>query len=158
MLNPPPVSDLLDELKQFGIFIGRLRTEASPDWWWRPVADEWSLTEVVCHLRDVESEVHQPRIDAMLNDHEPFLPGVESDTWADERGYQQQDGAAAAEAFVRAREATLAMLSDLPDDAWERRGQHTFFGPTSLHELVNLAVQHDRLHEQQIRRLLVHAA
>jgi len=41
----------------------------------------------------------------------------------------------------------------LPPDVWETQGQHTFFGPTSLHELVYLAVQHDRVHGQQIDAL-----
>jgi hypothetical protein len=36
---------------------------------------------------------------------------------------------------------------------WERQGQHTFFGPTSLREIVFLAVRHDRVHAEQIAAL-----
>ena len=55
--------------------------------------------------------------------------------------------------FLAARDETLALLSPLPSEIWQRQGQHTFFGPTSLHEIVYLAVQHDRLHARQIDEL-----
>ncbi len=65
------------------------------------------------------------------------------------------DGRAAATAFVAARAETIARLAPLPLDVWDRQGQHTFFGPTSLHELVYLAVQHDRVHGEQMERIEV---
>ena len=140
LLNPPPVGDLLAELAAFRQRVERLLADEAADWQRRPAEAEWSLTEIACHLRDVE-------------DDGAFLPGVDADAWAAERNYRAQDGRAAAAAFVAARAETIARLTPLPLDLWDTQGQHTFFGPTSLHELVYLAVQHDRVHGQQIDQL-----
>jgi hypothetical protein len=150
LLNPPPVGDLLAELAAFRRRVVRLLADETADWSRRPAEGEWSLTEIACHLRDVEREVHQARFTALLEDDSAFLPGVDADEWAVTRNYQAQDGRAAAITFVNARAETLARLTPLPLDLWDRQGQHTFFGPTSLHELVYLAVQHDRVHGAQI--------
>ena len=76
MLNPPPVGELLAELAAFGERVVRLLADATVDWSHRPAAGEWSLTEIACHLRDVEREVHQARFNALLADDSAFLPGV----------------------------------------------------------------------------------
>jgi hypothetical protein len=154
MQSPPPVSTLLERL---GAFAERLEAALSLpqlDWLWRPAIGHWSLTEVLCHLRDVEREVHLPRFEAVLRADNAFLPGVSADDWAVERRYQEQDGSAALNVFLAARRRSLAMLSGLPEESWERRGEHAFFGPTSMHELLNLVVGHDRAHWEQIEELL----
>lgn len=154
-MNPPPVPELLAELASFRARLNRLGAAiAEPRWTARPSNAEWSLTEVVCHLRDVEIEVHQARIRALLAEDGAFLPGVDADEWADQRSYCIQDGPQALADFLGARGETIALLEPLSPDIWERRGQHTFFGPTSLQEIVFLAVRHDRVHAEQIDRLL----
>ena len=35
-------------------------------WNIRPSADEWSITEILCHLRDVDGEVNYPRVKKVL--------------------------------------------------------------------------------------------
>lgn len=154
LLNPPPVADLLAELAAFRERLIGLLADGAADWSRRPSEFEWSLTEVACHLRDVEREVHQPRFDAILTGEGAFLAGVDADEWAGPRNYRGQDGRTAAVEFAAARAETIAWLTPLPADVWDRQGQHTFFGPTSLHELVYLAVQHDRVHEAQIGQLV----
>ena len=117
LLNPPPVGDLLAELAAFGERVARLLADTTADWSRQPAAGEWSLTEIACHLRDVEREVHQARFIALLEDDSAFLPGVDADEWAVTRNYRAQDGRAAAAAFVTARAETLARLAPLPLDA-----------------------------------------
>jgi hypothetical protein len=155
MINPPPAADLLEELAAFRGSVARV-LDVPVDWLQRPKdkADEWSLTEVMCHLRDVEREVHQPRVQDILTDPDAFLPGIDADTWAEPRRYREQDGRAALDDYLAARAETLRMLQGLSEADWERQGQHTFFGPTTLREIVYLAVQHDRVHGRQIARLL----
>lgn len=153
MQNPPPASDLLSELASFRDFAAFILADSRRDWDFRPTVEEWSLTEIACHLRDVEREVHQSRLRALLREEGAFLPGVDADEWAIPRNYRSQVGRAALAGFVAARAETIALLAPLPADLWERRGQHTFFGPTSMQELVYLAVQHDRVHARQIDML-----
>jgi FMN phosphatase YigB (HAD superfamily) len=119
-------------------------------WTQRPRREEWSLTEILCHLRDVELEVFQPRLKLVLTQTNPFLPGQDTDAWAQERGYNQQEGPLALQDFVMARNSTLEILSELTTDAWQREARHTIFGPTDLLELVKIQSGHDRLHIRQL--------
>lgn len=154
MINPPPPTELVAELGRFRHEIAAIEGQSSVAWQTRPSADDWSLSEVMCHLRDVEREVHQIRIEAVLQQENAFLAGVDPDQWAGPREYCFQDGPLAQTEFLEARDETIAGLSSLPQEAWERVGQHTYFGPTSLQELAYLIVQHDRLHSKQIANLI----
>jgi hypothetical protein len=128
--------------------------EPDIDWQMSPAPDEWSLTEVVCHLRDVEREVHQIRFHMLIEENNAFIPGVSADEWADLRDYASQDGPEAKEQFVKGRQETLVLLESMDESFWQREGRHAFFGPTSMHELLHLAVRHDELHWEQIKSLL----
>mgnify|MGYP003938329325 CR=1 FL=1 len=120
---------------------------------WRPQPGEWSLNEVLCHLRDVETEVNIFRIQKLLKSWNPFLPGEDTDRWADERNYYAQDGLQALRHFIKTRMELLGMLEGLEDEDWRRPARHAIFGPTRLDELVNIIAAHDRLHIQQVYRL-----
>ena len=154
MQAPPPVSSLLEQLATLAVNMSALAAMEGIDWFRQPANDEWSLTEVVCHLRDVEREVHQVRFRLLISTENAFLPGVSADEWADERGYCYEDGRAAMRSFVSAREETLGLRVPLDADIWRRQGRHAFFGHTSMHELLYLVVRHDEIHWQQIGQLL----
>ncbi len=155
MHNPPPVHELLVELAAFPEQLqGGIVAAAPPAWHHRPTVEDWSLTELVCHLRDVEREVHQPRFRALISQDNAFMAGADPDRWTAERVYQDEDGAKALAAFAAARQNTLALLQPLTEEMWQRRGRHAFFGPTSMHELLNLVVQHDHAHWEQVQKLL----
>lgn len=153
MQEPPPVADLLAQLRDFGTAVAGFLSAPAMAWQARPVPGEWSLTELACHLRDVEREVHQPRFQALLAKENAFLAGVVADEWVVERAYQTQDGRAALADFVRARQETVQLLSDVSPTLWQRQGRHAFFGPTTMHELLNLMVKHDEAHLAQMEQL-----
>jgi hypothetical protein len=113
-------------------------------------ADEWSVTEILCHMRDVEREVDQPRIQKILSEDEPFIPAELPDDWAKTREYHKQDGLSALREFTVARVQTLEMLAQVAPAQWSRKARHAIFGPTSLQEMVGFNAEHDRLHIQQI--------
>ncbi|MEW5938887.1 MAG: DinB family protein [Chloroflexota bacterium] len=123
-------------------------------WTTRPAEGEWSVTEILCHLRDVECEVDQPRIEQILAQDEPFIPAQMPDEWSRERGYVNQDGESALREFTRLRLGTLSTLGNLAPAQWSRKARHAIFGPTSLQELVSFNAEHDRLHIQQIWKTL----
>ena len=119
-------------------------------WSTRPAPEEWSPTEILCHLRDVDAEVNLPRINKMLAGSNPFLPGVDSDRWAAERNYQQQDGQHALRHFVASRMRMLRILENMSFQDWERSARHSIFGPTQLKELVSIVASHDQVHVRQM--------
>ncbi len=117
-------------------------------WTKRPAPAEWCLTEIICHLRDVEREVNLPRIRKILAEENPFLPGEVTDVWVKERHCADQDGPQALAGFVEARKQTLALLDGLQIE-WSRLARHAIFGTTNLQELVGIVAGHDRVHIQQ---------
>lgn len=128
-----------------------MASEFPSAWWGKcPDPDEWCLTAIVCHLRDVEQEINLPRLQAMTRGENPFIPGIDSDAWAAERGYKQQDGEKALKDFLAARIETLALLDALENDQWQSPARHAIFGPTHLGELAGFMARHDRLHIRQV--------
>jgi FMN phosphatase YigB (HAD superfamily) len=124
-------------------------------WQENPQPGEWSFTEIICHLRDVDTEVNTPRVDQVLNEHNPFLPGIDSDKWANERLYYCQNGPQALHDFTNSRLHLLEILDGMQAEDWQRPARHAIFGPTNLKELVSIIVGHDRLHVQQAMKSLV---
>lgn len=118
-------------------------------WQQRPSPEEWSVTEILCHLRDVDREVNIPRIEMVANGENPFLPGINSDTWAEERKYLQEDGPSALRGFIESRGQLVRRLTALSESEWRLPARHAIFGPTTLQELVSFITTHDRTHIQQ---------
>ena len=83
-----------------------------------------------------------------------FIPGATPDDWVVVRNYQGENGRFAFNTFLQYRQETVDLLSVLDETMWQRQGSHSFFGPTSMHELLNLVVSHDRAHWPQIQSLL----
>lgn len=119
-----------------------------------PSPDEWSLVEILCHLRDSEQEINRPRLERMMRETEPFIAGQSIAERSRERGYIHQDGNAAFCDYLSARLETLTILKSLTDKDWNRKARHSIFGPTTLLEMVGFMTTHDRLHIQQIWKLL----
>jgi FMN phosphatase YigB (HAD superfamily) len=122
-------------------------------WTRRPAAGEWSLTELVCHLRDVEREVNIPRLHTLVESDNPFVAGADTDPWAIERDYQSQSGPAALRAFIAARKESAAYLRLQPNSIWSRTARHAIFGPTQLVEIVGWILDHDLIHLNQVRKI-----
>lgn len=122
-------------------------------WKKRPLPDQWSITEILCHFRDVDREIHLPRFEMVRDNPNPFIKAIDADTWAEERNYYEQNGPQALSDFIQARNELLATIKDLPPTT-DKHIQHTIFGPTTLDELVKIAARHDRLHIEQLYELL----
>jgi hypothetical protein len=120
----------------------------APAWTRSPAPGEWSLTEIIGHLRDVDRDVNLPRLDKILAEVNPFIAGEVTDAWVKERQYASQDGRDSLAAFTALRKELLARLDGLQAE-WERSARHAIFGPTTLRELVGFMAEHDRVHVRQ---------
>lgn len=123
-------------------------------WKKHPNSGEWGLTEILCHLRDVDAEVNLPRLDKILDETYPFIPGMDTDHWAEERKYSQQDGRQAFRQYLSGRMKLIDRLAALTEEDWQRRARHTIFGPTTLSEMMGIIASHDRLHIQQVEQVI----
>ena len=150
---PPPPSPALPYQLTGNLAAALSALENLPEaaWTRRPAEGEWSITEIVCHLRDVEAEVHLPRLRDLIEADNPFISSADTDPWAVERDYLSQSGPQALQDFVAARDQTRAFLAELPASAWNRPARHAIFGPTYLAEIVGWMLGHDRIHLEQLR-------
>lgn len=127
-----------------------LRSRPADAWNRRPATDEWSVSEILCHMRDVEAEVNLPRLRTVLAENNPFIAGQDTDAWAEQRGYARQDGRQAWRAFFSARMELVEILEGLDDAAWQRTARHAIFGPSRLIEIISIQAAHDRAHVKQV--------
>jgi FMN phosphatase YigB (HAD superfamily) len=145
---------LLACLRSTPAALATLTASLSPEAWARrPAPGEWNLTEIICHLRDVEREVNLPRIRKVLAEENPFLVGEVTDVWVKERASAKQDGRQALDEFTMARKQSLGLLNSLQAE-WSRPARHAIFGPTTLQELIGFVAGHDRAHIQQVWKTL----
>jgi len=148
-------SALTAMLRGISATVDSLLRELLPEvWLHRPQDDAWSLTEVICHLRDVEREINIPRLHQVLAEDNPFITGIDSDPWAKQRNYQQQNGPQALGDYLSARIETINIIDSFATKDWQRQVQHTILGPTQLQEIISIIAQHDRLHLRQIFSIL----
>jgi FMN phosphatase YigB (HAD superfamily) len=119
------------------------------DWKHEPTHNDWAMNEIVCHLRDMEREIHQVQLDLMMQREGAFLPRPDSAVWANERQYLNVDGKSALTEFASARIETLKILKGLDENIWTRSVRHAIFGPTNFLEAISFMADHDRLHIQQ---------
>jgi HAD superfamily hydrolase (TIGR01549 family) len=143
-------SAILANLAGVGAAFDTLGRELSgPVWTKKPSPDEWCLAEILCHLRDVEAEVNLPRLRKVISETNPFIPGKDTDPWANERQYILQDCLEARDSFLLSRIESLSILESLDSSEWQRQARHAIIGPTHIQELAGIIASHDRLHIQQ---------
>ena len=123
-------------------------------WAHEPTPDDWSLTELVCHMRDTEREIHHMQIKLFKEQNEPFIPRPDTSVWASQRDYLHENGKAALKEFNDARRETLALLQNIEKKEWGRKARHAIFGPTNFLEVISFIADHDRMHVQQAWSIL----
>jgi hypothetical protein len=128
---------------------GLTRELDSAAWSYKASPDDWTLTELVCHLRDTEREVHHTQIKLFKEQSEPFIPRPDTSVWARQRDYLHESGVVALQEFNHARRETLELLKNVSADEWNRKARHAIFGPTNFLEVARFIADHDRMHIQQ---------
>jgi hypothetical protein len=123
--------------------------------WSRPSgSEEWTFTELICHLRDTEREIHQVQIKLLKEEDEPFIPRPDTGIWANQRNYLQENGENALREYFAARRETLDLIKSFDPAEWSRKARHAIFGPTAFLEVLGFIADHDRLHVQQAWRMV----
>ena len=118
-------------------------------WKHEPTPEEWSILEIVCHLRDTEREVHRLQLNTLLEERQPFVPRPDATVWAKQRKYLNENGPAAVAGLLTARLELLRRIVEVSAEIWEKPARHAIFGPTHFGEVIGFMADHDRLHIQQ---------
>ena len=139
-------------LGNVGALHGLLTEVKDQQWLQRPDPDEWSILQILCHLWQAETTVHQSRLRMMLEEDDPFIvalpaPGPHIAPCHD-------DGHEIFWRFWQERLKTIDLLGNLSQSDWGRPARHSIFGLTNLLEMAHFTAQHDRLHIAQLCQTL----
>ncbi len=118
----------------------------------KPAPEKWSMLEIACHLRDVE-QLFVERYAKMANHDRPALRMINQDEVAVALRYNEDDPAAAIREFRLRRTETIALLSALAHQSWQRIGLHPKRGEFTIAGQLDIHVNHDANHLNQIRAL-----
>ncbi|HEY7547062.1 MAG TPA: DinB family protein [Blastocatellia bacterium] len=122
---------------------------------WRPRPNKWAIKEIMCHLRDMESEAYLARYLRMLSEDNPLLPNIDQDKLAAERDYINQDAQTALEDFKRTRAMTVSTLEAAPVEAFSRAGVHETAGPLTVEQLTERQIKgNDINHLSQMKDIV----
>jgi hypothetical protein len=120
-----------------------------------PEPDEWSVVEILTHLRACADVWGSQRIWRMLEDDEPSIRAVNPRTWVQETNYSELPFSVSIDAFAKQRQRLLRRLETLDVLGWARGATFTGFGKprryTVLGEAEALA-RHERSHIRQLER------
>lgn len=119
----------------------------------QPAEGEWSVLEVVCHLRDVE-EVSYKRFQAIRDTENPTVYGADANALAIEKKYREDDLQKALAEFAAKRAVLVEELKALTPEQWERTGQHASAGTLSILNNTQHLAWHDINHLAQLARQL----
>ena len=119
----------------------------------QPLPNEWSVAQNVHHIADSHINSYV-RCKLMATEDNPTLKPYDEGAWAllsDGSNAELSDSLA----LLKALHARWVIFwENLPEDAWQRTGQHPESGAVTLARQLELYVQHGEAHLDQIRRTL----
>jgi hypothetical protein len=130
------------------------RVRWSPDSWDGVPSEAFTAIEQICHVRDIEIEGYQVRIQRTLAEQEPFLPSIDSEAIARQRDYGAANPSQVLAQFRSARATTLQLLRAVRPEQLERRAVFEGYGPVTLRGLVHYLCSHDQQHLAGLQWLL----
>ena len=117
--------------------------------------NEWSLVEILAHLRASADARGDQRIERMLAQDEPTLHTVSPRNWSSAAEYAQLPYGDSWAAYSEQRERLLGYLRPLGADAWQRGAFLTGIRPVrreTVHSEADALVRHEVRHLQQLKR------
>jgi hypothetical protein len=148
------IGTLSDTPEILKIYLSSLRDDELR---FQPGDGAFSVLENICHLRDLEIEGYQVRVQRLLSEKNPRLPDIDGGRLAQERCYKEQELKPALDDFIQARYTNLRMIEKLTKTQLARSGFLEPLGRINLKWLLNLWVEHDQGHIKELDKLRVAA-
>jgi hypothetical protein len=116
----------------------------------KPAPQEWSVKEIICHMRDVD-EIFHDRCVRMVEDDEPFLRSFNPDELAEEKGYSRQLWEEIRQEWDTNRERNLELFKGLGPLQWLKGAFHQERGHFNVLDVASALVRQTEEHLEQIR-------
>ena len=115
----------------------------------RTVPDKWSLKELVCHFRRMET-IFADRFDQMLTQEATIVPYDDPDADPAFIALTARPTAEVIAEFLSERDALCSRLEALTPAEWHRKARHPQFAHYDLHFGVEYMVHHEAHHIYQL--------
>lgn len=115
----------------------------------RPDPNRFNIREVMAHLAEWEG-VFLNRMQRIVEEDRPTLPGYDEGVWAIEHDYASKDPLDQLSLFKEGRQKMVAYLRDRTTADWQRTGDRPEIGVITLEALTLLIPLHDTYHLQQV--------
>jgi len=120
----------------------------------KPAGDFFSLRENVLHLRDIDMDGYEPRIERILTESHPHFFDIDGARLAVERDYNNQALQPALEAFAQSRQRSIERLRNASEADLDRTAELEGVGTVTLLVLLERWMEHDEGHLRDIGALL----
>jgi uncharacterized damage-inducible protein DinB len=145
-----PEGDVLAALARQGDETRELFGAASSErWHFRYAPGKWSVAEVLGHLCDTERIMVDRALRFARGDRTP-VPGFDETDYVPAGNFDERSQASLLAEYEAIRAATVALFSNLPDDAPARRGVANGT-EVSVRALIHIIVGHERHHLAVLR-------
>ena len=119
----------------------------------RPAQDEWAPVEILCHLRDEETEDFGARLRAVVNGEGSFAP-INPVSWVEARRYLDADTREVLAALRARRRASVDYLDKIDASRLDAAIPLGKLGPLSGLDVLVAWAAHDQLHLAQLASTL----
>jgi len=143
-----------DQLDAFYAAIPARRTHWKPPSWDGIPSESLTAIEQICHVRDIEIDGYQVRIERTLAERNPELTSIDTYELAKSRDYAHQNPAEVFASFRRARRQTVERIAGLDAASLERRALFEGYGWVTVRGLVHYLCSHDQQHLAGLQWLL----
>ena len=117
-----------------------------------PQPGGWSAHQLLVHIRDVEAQAYQPRLERILSQANPLFEDFDAEGWM-RIHYRPSEAAPAVLAdFAAARLRGMALIEKMATEDWQRPGTHPETGPRSFEWWMIRAVEHAQEHMDELAR------
>ena len=150
-LNNQQQQDFLSQLASMANYLEQAFAALAPEEKTRNGVDgSFSPIEHIWHLADLEQQGFAARIGRLQTEICPDLEDFAGARIAREGNYKQRSWTQGLEQFRNARSANLAILRNLDEQQWLRRGTQQGVGPISMCDMPSLMAEHDDSHRNEI--------
>lgn len=119
-----------------------------------PEPDEWSVTEILAHLRAC-ADMWGGAIGTIVATDHPTIRTVNPTTWIESTDYHDLGYSPSLQAFTKQRDRLLVLLGQLSKQDWSRRATVLGAGKPlkwTVHSYADRLARHERTHWRQLAK------
>lgn len=120
----------------------------------RPAEGEWSVAEILAHVRNVVTLAYGLRIRRLFVETEPQFADYDEERHLRSAGWRPLPAGESLAMILAEHRQLAALLNTLPGDEWSRAGYHPESGALTIEFLARRIVEHADEHQRQLAETL----